>query len=745
MTRPREFACYLAVALSLQSTAALSDQDTLEEVVVTAQKREQNLQDVGVAVTAMSAEEVRQLGISDGKDIAKMVPGVVFASTAGGSIASNLTIRGVSQSDYSATQESPNSIYLDEIYLASPNAANFQFYDTERVEVLRGPQGTLFGRSSSGGLLNYFTKRPSREFEGFAEVGFGAYQQKYLEAAAGGPLTDNVRGRLSARLEQTHGWFQNTAPGGKDTFETRFFGVRGQLEADLSDRLSARFSMSYDRTPRERAGTYVVYPAYLVNGHPAFLPADVDAYGTGPGNDFSGYRSTGEPLKAPFNNVGFFESQKVSPTLYLNYDGGGYKIASITNYTKFNLDYAEDCDGTPVNLCVFPIKQNLKQFSQELRVFGTSGRLTWTAGVYLLNVQQDVVQSFQFPVYSGTSFAFSDDNVLNQKLFSYSAFNQLEWAFTPKLTGILGLRYTHDRKTFDSKVLITELGSASGGTGVYDPPLVAYDFSEATVGNLAKQSVGMISGKAELDFRPVDDVLIYGSISRGVKGPGFNTNVGATLTTEATPFKDEWLIAYEIGSKLEFFDHRLRLNSDVYYYDRHRAQEYAYSGFSALVSNYEGKHRGAEIELTAVPMDKLTIALSASFMETSLYNVGTAYSGIQTQQGVMAPRRMWNGYVRKGFNLGAGELSVQWSFDFVGDRYASVDNNLATFVPGSFEHNARVVYTLPNSGLEIAARLDNISDKRRINYSFDTLSYLGSITPSMDKPRWWGISVRKTF
>jgi iron complex outermembrane receptor protein len=163
------------------------------------------------------------------------------------------------------------------------------------------------------------------------------------------------------------------------------------------------------------------------------------------------------------------------------------------------------------------------------------------------------------------------------------------------------------------------------------------------------------------------------------------------------------------------------------------------------VSNYQGKFRGAEIELTAVPMDKLILSFSASFMDTQLYNVGTVYSGNQTQQSVMAPRRMWNGYIRKSFTIGEGDLSLQWSFDYIGDRYASVENDIATLVPGSFEHNARIVYSLPNNGWEIAAFLNNISDKRRENFSFDTISYLGSITPSMDKPRWWGVSVRKSF
>ncbi len=735
--------------LTVQSGIAVAADNTLDEVVVTAQKREQGLQDVGVSVTALTADVARELGVIDTKSIAKIAPGVIFDSTAGGAINANLTIRGVSQSDFSSNQESPNSIYIDDVYVSSSSAAAFPLYDLERIEVLRGPQGTLFGRASSGGLAHFITKGPTKDFEGYAEAGVGSFGQKYVEGAVGGPFSDTVRGRISARWEDSDGWYKNYAPGGKNAFQERFIGVRAQLEADLSPSLTAKLSFTYDKTPNERAGIYKAVPAYYVNGKPALLPANVDAYGTGAGNDFAGYRDPN--LSGPggtFNNVGHFDNEKISPTLYLDWKLDGATLTSITNYTKFKFNYNEDCDGGPVDYCNFPIYQDLKQFSEELRATGTSGGLTWTTGVYFLDTDQDAGAAFSFPVLSGTDFAFSDANPVHQKLTSYAGFGQLEFKLSPRLSTTVGLRYTHDRKTYDSKVYFYELGNGySGGTGstVYSPPLLTYDFSAATVGNAATESEGMWSGKLQLDYRPVEDSLLYISVSRGVKGPGFNTNVSGNLTFADTPFKSEHLLAYEAGAKLEFLNKRVRLNSSLYYYDYKGFQGFAFNGLQGVVGNYDGNFRGGEIEFVAIPADGWLVSTSASYMSTTLKDIPTAYSGVRDQQSILAPKWTLNGSVRKTINIGDNKLAFTWSGDYVGDRYASVDNNLATFVPGSFVHNLRATYELPAKGLEFALFCDNVANKSRMNFSFDLITSTGSLIQSYAKPRIYGASVRKRF
>jgi iron complex outermembrane recepter protein len=206
--------------------------DALQEIVVTAQKRAQNVQDVPIAITAITGEQMAQFGMTSAKDIQNIVPGVILDSTSSGGVATNLTVRGISQSDYSANQESPNAIYIDEIYLASSGAAAFPLYDMDRVEVLQGPQGTLFGRNATGGLASFYTARPTKDFQSYAEVGFWQFNEGFFEGAVSGPISDRVRVRLSGRDEENSGWWQNSDPGQHNTFETRFRGARAQIDAE---------------------------------------------------------------------------------------------------------------------------------------------------------------------------------------------------------------------------------------------------------------------------------------------------------------------------------------------------------------------------------------------------------------------------------------------------------------------------------------------------------------------------------
>lgn len=741
-------ASLFVVSLSaVQASVAVAQEYEPGDIVVTAQKRTQNLQDVGVAVSALSGADLQKLGISDSKDIAKAMPGISLDATASGGVNAQLTVRGISQSDYSSVQESPNSIYIDDVYLSSSNEAAFPLYDLERVELLRGPQGTLFGRSSSGGLANFITARPSKSWEGYAELGYGSYYNAYAEAAISGPLSDRIRFRVSGRAETGNGWWRNS--GGKDTFQKDFWGLRGQLEADLTDSLTARVVVSYDKTPKHLEGTYRAVPYYFVNGQPTPLPADVDAYGTGPGNDFAGYRNTNStPQSGNFNNIGYLKNRRFSSTLNLNWDIGGATVTSITNYTNFSYRYNEDCDAGPVDLCQFPLGQDLKQESEELRINGTANRLTYTAGLYYLHITQDAPISFVFPSLAGSDYAFDDVNLIHQNLNSYAAFGQLEYALTDTLSVSVGGRYTHDRKTVDSKVYFNELGNGySGGTGsvVFSPPLLVYDFSKATVGDLAIRKDNMWSGKAQLDYKPNRDMLFYASISRGTKGGGFNTNVSGNLTLEGTPFRDEHLYAYELGAKLQLFDRRVRLNLSAFDYDYHNFQGFAFNGLQGVVGNHDAYFRGGEVQLSANPMQGLNLSVGAAYLRSKLYDVPTAYSGVRDQQGVNAPRWSVNGLVSKDFEIGSNTLTVQWTGNYIGNRYASIDNNASTYVKGSFIHNARVTYHVDVAGVDISAFVNNISDVARQTYAFDLITSVGSKLISYDRPRWFGGSIRKTF
>lgn len=724
--------------------------EDLGAIVVTAQRREQKMQDVGLSVTAVSGSALRALGVVDSKDIAKIAPGVVFDSSAGGSVNALLTIRGVSQSDFSYNQESPNSIYLDEIYNFSVASSSFGMFDLDRVEILRGPQGTLFGRASSGGLANFVSRRPTNDFQAFAEVGYGSFNTESVEAAVSGPFSDRVRARIAAKAERGDGWFKNLAPGGKDTFEQRFYAVRGQIEADLTDNLKARIQVEYGKNPKHAEGVYKPEAYYIdASGHPAPLPANVDAYGTGAGNDRYGYRDTIASNQAgAFNSVGYLARERFLPSLYLTWDIGDATVSSVTNYTRFKMAYNEDCDGTPIAACEFPTTTDVKQWSQELRVNGEAGNLNYTAGAYYLNIDTAMSVSYIIPVLSGTDFAFSDTNSLRQKSNTFALFGQLEYKLTDNLNITGGVRWTHEIKSIDSKLTYSELGNGySGGTGstVYNPPLLDYDFSEATVGSLARQKSSMWSGKIALDYKPTPDTLVYASVSRGVKGPGFNTNAGGTLTYDQTPFGKETIYAFETGLKNTLFDGRLILNAAGFYYDYKGFQGFAFSGLQSLVGNYDGNFYGGELEFRAKLPSKIDVTFGAAYLRSKLKNIPTTYDGVRDQESIQAPRWTVNGVISKTFDLGEGEIVPSWSFDYVAKRYASVDNNAATLLPSSFVHNARIAYRLRSAGIELAAFVNNVSDVDRQNFVYDYVAFTGSVIKSYAKPRTWGVSIRKDW
>ena len=741
------FVVHTASALLFAGPA--SAQTQLEEIIVTAQRREQNLQDVGVSVTAMSADQLRGRGVFSSTDIQKIAPGVLFASTSSGDVTSTLSVRGITQSSPSSHFEQPNAVYVDDIYVISPAMSGFPLYDLDRIEVLRGPQGTLFGRNSTGGLAHFITARPTDTVEGYAELGYGEFNQFYGEGAVSGPLSDRVRGRLAGRAEKSDGWWKNRAPGGRSAFNKKFWGLRGQLEFDVTPDLMARVAVSYDKNPRTREGTYKAQN-YFVNasGFPEPLPADVDAYGTGPGNSLIGYRDPfSDAQEGAFNSTGSLERRKDSQTLELEWTPGDITITSLTNRTKFKMDYGpEDFDGSPIEFATGPLVQDLEQWSQELRATGQTDRLTWTTGFYYLDVDQTGSTGFDFPSSAGTDFAFSSFNNLAQTTETYAIFGQVEWNLTEDLRLTTGLRYTHDDITFSSQAFFNELGNGFFGfTGstVFVPPLLVADFSPATVGDAATQKEGLWSGKLQLDYIMGEGKLLYGSVSRGVKGPGFNGNIDGGLTNDRIPFGSEDVIAYELGGKFDLLDRRLRLNGGVYYYDYTDFQGFAFVGTQGQVANYDGDYYGGELEAFALLPGDVSVSLGVSYNHSKLKDVQTSYFGVTDVRGNLAAKWLANGSIEKIIKVGPGTLALRWSFDYLGDRFSSVDNNASSFIKDSFVHDARVTYNF-DGGIELAAYVKNISDVDRELFNYDFIS-AGYRVVSYAPPRWWGISIRREF
>jgi len=734
----------MAIATGSASTAA----QVLEEVTVTAKKREQNIQDVGISITAFSGDQLRSLGFTDAFDIAAQTPGLNFDGGASGSVTKIPVIRGVSQNDFGTQQEPPVAVYVDNTYISSIAATGFTLFDVERVEVLKGPQGTLFGRNATGGLLHYLSAEPTEEFEAYFTqqirdqngTGFRS------EGAISGALADGVRGRLSGFYEQSDGYWINNAPDSQDSFEIDgSFAVRGQLDVDLSEDLTLGLSVGHGDFSLSNQGTYT-YTAGANDpvtglGYVLTPENDPDAVnGACPGCDFFGQDgSESRPNDSSFNDVGFLERDFTTVTVDVNWLlGDGISLTSITNYQDFSFNYNEDCDGSVIDYCQFPFGQDLEQFSQELRVSGQTETVFWQAGLFYLDITQTAFSGFQSSAEEGFDFTVAD--VMNQDTKSYALFGSLEFSLSDNLSATVGLRWTEDEKSVDSDVYY-----GGGGPAIVDLiailPNLVDQFSDT-------QEDSDWSGRLGLDYSLNDDSLWFASISRGNKAGGYVANLnGFPIGSEDRRFDPEVLTSFEAGFKQSnLFGGRARLNGSVFYYDYSDYQAFDFQGLAAFIRNRDATVSGGELELAASFNNGWDLLLGAAFLfDATVENV--VIPGGQTVDRDMpkAPDFTFNGLLRKGWQLNSGsEFSAQVSFDYTDESFSSVSNAPATLLSSYTIVDARLAYAASDDSWELALFGKNIFDEDAQNFAFELASF-GIHIQSWRPPRMLGAEVTFNF
>lgn len=716
------------------------------EIVVTAQRRAESIQNVGIAITALSGDDLAKAGVTSATDIANHVPALQFDSGSGGGVNAFVTIRGVSQVDYSEHQEAPNAVYLDEVYVPTPSMVGFPVYDMARVEALRGPQGTLFGRNSTGGLLQFVTNDPSNDWKGFVNVQYGSYSNARTEAAVGGPIADGVSFRLAGFATVGDGYFKNDVPGAKNNFESNSFGIRGKLKFELGNDWSVLISASLNKSPKHREGVYKSTPTYIdASGVSQYVPANVDIYGTGPGNDPFGYRDKSTSgNEGSFNDVGRLTKQTHYETLKIQGPIGGATLTSITNYTKSKINYFEDSDATPNNLFVFGSGGRTRQVSEELRLSGDAGRLNWTVGGYFLDIKGSYQTEFLVPhdlTILGIS-AFDAINTYQQHTQSYAAFAQGEYELTDSLKLTIGGRYTHDRKIFNSQVAPGPQDPSYNGT--FSP---YYDFNATTAaaaGVSNRLSHGDWTGKAELGYQPNRNMLIYASVSRGIRGGGFNATADGSLPYALTPFKNETVLAYEGGAKFGLFDGKVNLRTSAFYYDYSDYQAFNFNGLINTVVNRDAYYYGGEAEIFARPMEGLNLSLGASYLHARVKDITTPL-GVMDVAPVKAPAWTVNGTISKTFNVGDYQFGVQYDFNYQSDSKANLVPSPVTTLPASWMQNARISFGRDTQGWEVYGFVKNLADVNRKQFAYDNTSFVGNSIASYAPPRMFGVGFNKKF
>ena len=654
-----------ATALLIGSTAVQAA--VLEEVKVTASKREQSMQDVGISVSAFSGDQMKALGVTNTVEITQQVPALQMLT-----FSPNLTvfnIRGVSQNNFTDNLEAPVAVYVDDVYMATMNGINAQLFDVERVEVLRGPQGTLFGRNATGGVIHYLTVGADNdELNGYIEGTVGDYDRQSLEFAVGGSLTDSIRGRIAGRTAEMDGYMESKPfpegnplpPSGVDIGGEDGWTLRGELQFDLGDTAVLTLQARHTEDDEVTTGAYSFLPygdasqAYippefqqftndviLEGGDPPggltleqftaavfFCPSQLDCFAPVDEAGRTIYEGDHpEPHEHYSDYAGFMDRETDSYTVKLDWElGDAMDLVSITNYFELDKFYTEDGDGIPVPIIEFTTVADFTQFSQELRVSGDTDTMRWVAGLYYLDMETDADVITRGAPVSGVAVdlgydpaELGDPQVRQDYTLdstNWSIFGQGEWDFADNFTLILGLRWSEDDKEMD---FVTAFQSPSNG--INDPSFNLGEAAAAAGSDNDEVDYSDWAGRLQLDWRLSDDVMTYASYNRGIKGGNFAPSANVTL--DRIRHDEEVLHAYEIGVKSELAGGLVRLNGAIFYYDYDDYQAFTFSDGTPSVANADAENYGAEVELTWTPNEHWDIIAGLSFQDSEVDGVET--------------------------------------------------------------------------------------------------------------------------
>lgn len=804
--------CGIALLVGLTAAGAAQAQ-VLEEVVVTAQKREQSLQDVGIAITAFSGAQLEALGVEESFDVALFSPGVHISGNLAGQN-TQFTIRGVTQNDFNDIVEAPNAVYLDDGYIAVAQAQTFAVFDVDRVEILKGPQGTLFGRNATGGLVHYLSRKPSfDENSGFLDVTYGQFDsnadadQIRVEGAIGGPLSDRVAGRAAFLYNDIGGYLNNLYPfaappggpgaaspgpgSGADMGDNETIAIRGTLDFQISDKLLFRVSANYADSdvatgPYQSKSTIGVLDANgeLVNvidtppnetrltifgdqdGGADAIDGDQFLPGGGiglpgrpvPGGDFFGYLDPdGDDFDTSsdfaFQDQGFTETWGINARFEYEMDNG-MLLTSITDYKDYEKLLFIDVDSAPVNQLANYAGVDSSSFTQEIRLNWETDRTRWVAGFYYLNIDSMSDNGLKAPANSiagSPPFAPVDIGVVaDLETDSYSLFGQVEYDFTDRLTGIFGLRAIREEKDFSTGIgVFLSQGNFTVNQGDFLPNAFGagspYFFDDSL-------SDTLWAGKAQLDFRVNDDLLLYGGINRGVKAASYNAPLlGAFLGSggnEALPYAEEELTAYEAGFKATFGDGRSRLNGTVFYYDYTDYQAFLFVGVGGVVINADADNIGAELEFVTSPAEGWDLLLSVSAFDATVEDVLLRNGSPLPPRDVdptYAPEFQATALARYEWEALGGMMHVRGDVSYSDEFFYNLRNFDADKFDSYTMVNAGVGWENSDGSWQLDFRINNLTDERAGIQGFDLATLCGCNEVSYRPPRWYGISARYTF
>jgi iron complex outermembrane recepter protein len=730
------------------------------DIVVIARKRTERLIDVPIAITAISGDDVAKLQATDLSGIQGAIPNVNLVQGRGSTSNANIFIRGVGQPDALQTFDPAVGVYVDGVYISRIQGALFNLYDIDHIEVLRGPQGTLYGKNTIGGAVNIVSRKPDLEtLHASGSFTYGSYDQKLGNAYVSAPLvTDKLALSLAGVYDKRDGTVTDPLTGRKYN-DRNSQAVRGILRAKPTDRLELILSGDYERQRTRPTLGYPTAPLiqtdFLTGAH-----VIVPAYPYGP-YDYKASTGLAPDQGQRLDHWGV--------SLTANYElSDMFSLTSITAYRHLVPDYYLDFDATQVQVADAFVGFRQHQISQELQLKLDTRKLKGVFGLYYLDERvRSHQESYDNGLFTAGGFPLTFTRLIDddQRTRSYAAFGQLTYEFTDKLSFTGGVRYTYEKKRYDRfTTTLSNLALLNNVSFAFPGGLPAPYTDDDSVNFHAWTPT------ATLSYKPTRDTLLYASASRGFKSGGFNGRVNSiadvTQIVNGVPtivpyFKPETVWTYEVGAKAEFLDGRVRLSADAFYSDYKDFQARVGGGAIGPLANGSfpvlnaGKLRitGFEIELAVKPVDAWTVRATMGYLDAKYLRFddgrrlppagNDSFSCNPTGQHVtcqpaFAPPITFSIASDYAIPLGhSGTLTFGGDARFVDKEYLSVDNRPGLTEPGYWLLNAYVQYDAPGGHWYVRGGVKNLTKTVYLTDAQE-FSSVGNIqTAYYGDPRTW--------
>ena len=760
----------LTVAMALSTPAAFAAENVWESIEVTAQKRNENISDVGIAITAFSGEQLEALGLESSTELIAFTPGVSLAGDIGGQRAI-FNIRGVVQNDYADLAEAPVAVYVDGGYLASTQAQTFGLFDVARIEILKGPQGTLFGRNATGGLVNTITAKPTADTEGYAEFTAARFEQYRFEGAISGEITDGIYGRFSGFTNQQGEILENiyedgAAPdtrlgsvgGGEDGYNDDTKAFRAQLLFDIGEQGSLLLSGNWSDTTKSEGPYQVVNTTEIKDAdgnvidviYAADDPLGCDTIQAGvcvdgnfngdpfrpvQGGDFNGnFDPDGSGNKVnkdfAFDDQNKIKSKGLAATL--DYAFESFDFFAMSDFKEFKRTVGLDSDQTASPELIFQSNSTIEQFSQEFRFSGESADLKWVGGGYYLSIDTDYSQGL---AGSPTTFFLGgeeNNTLVSLETESYSVFGQIDYSLTDDLVLVGGLRYTREDKDFVGNVYQNENTNDR---------VIEIDTTTTSLETLVDSNdQNLWSAKLQLEYS-VGNSLYYAGINRGVKAGSFN----APLQGGFSLYEPEELTAYEAGLKHSFMQGSGVFNANVFYYDYSDYQSFSWVNNAGVVSNEEASFSGVELEVFLTPTDSLDVMVNFSYTDAVVEDLEVASGYFADTTPPFTPEYQASAMLRYNWDAFDGNMAAQLSANYQSETFHNARNFTAHEIDSYATADTRLTWVDAEDKWLIAAYVDNLFDSDHELIGFDVTGFYGTSQISYAKPRTYGVTVRRNF